>query len=110
LDVASGEVIADITERHRADKFRQFLNLINRSVPEQLEVHLVVDKVSTYKSLHFTPIYSSWINLVERRFAELTTKWMRRGRIARPKSSRWISPPGSTGGTSILSRSSGTRG
>jgi transposase len=93
LDVASGHVIADMTERHRAVEFRHFLNLINRSVPEDLDVHLVVDNVSTHKTpeikkwlvrhprfhLHFTPTYSSWMNLVERWFAELTNKWLRRG-------------------------------
>ncbi len=86
LDVASGHVITDMTERHRAEEFRRFLNLINRSVPDDLEVHLVVDNVSTHKTpeikrwllrhprftLHFTPTYSSWINLIERWFAELT--------------------------------------
>jgi len=93
LDVASGHVIADMTERHRAIEFRRFLNLINRSVPDDLDIHLVVDNVSTHKTpeirkwlvrhprfhLHFTPTYSSWINLVERWFAELTNKWLRRG-------------------------------
>jgi len=93
LDVASGMVIADMTERHRAQEFRRFLNLINRSVPEALDIHLVVDNVSTHKTpeikrwllrhprfqLHFTPTYSSWLNLVERWFAELTNKWLRRG-------------------------------
>ena len=93
LDVASGHVIADMTERHRAVEFRRFLNLINRNVPEDLDVHLVVDNVSTHKTpeikkwllrhprfhLHFTPTYSSWMNLVERWFAELTNKWLRRG-------------------------------
>jgi transposase len=47
LDVASGRVISDMTERHRAEEFRRFLNLVNRSVPENLDVHLVVDNVST---------------------------------------------------------------
>jgi transposase len=93
LDVASGRVITDMTDRHRALEFRRFLNLINRSVPEDLDVHLVVDNVSTHKTpeikrwllrhprfhLHFTPTYSSWINLIERWFAELTTKWLKRG-------------------------------
>ncbi len=93
LDVASGRVIADMTDRHRAEEFRRFLNLINRSVPEDLDVHLILDNVSTHKTpeihrwllrhprfhLHFTPTYSSWINLVERFFAELTNKWLRRG-------------------------------
>jgi transposase len=93
LDVASGHVIADMTDRHRAIEFQRFLNLINRNVPEDLDVHLVVDNVSTHKTptihrwlvrhprfhLHFTPTYSSWMNLVERWFAELTNKWLRRG-------------------------------
>ena len=93
LDVASGKVIADMTERHRAVEFRRFLNLINRCVPEDLDVHVIVDNVSTHKTpeihrwllrhprfhLHFTPTYSSWMNLVERWFAELTNKWLRRG-------------------------------
>ena len=93
LDMASGKVIADMTERHRAIEFRKFLNLINRSVPVDLDVHLVVDNVSTHKTpeihrwllrhprfhLHFTPTYSSWMNMVERWFAELTEKWLRRG-------------------------------
>ena len=57
LDVASGKVIADMTERHRADEFRRFLNLINRSVPEDLDVHLVVDNVSTHK----TPEIHRWL-------------------------------------------------
>jgi len=93
LDVASGKVIADMTERHRADEFRRFLNLINRSVPPDLDIHVIVDNSSTHKTpeihrwlvrhprftLHFTPTYSSWMNLVERWFAELTNKWLRRG-------------------------------
>ena len=93
LDVASGKVIADMTERHRADEFRRFLNLINRSVPGDLGIHVIVDNSSTHKTpeihrwlvrhprfhLHFTPTYSSWLNLVERWFAELTNKWLRRG-------------------------------
>jgi len=72
---------------------RRFLNLIERSVPEGLEVHVVLDNSSTHKTpsiqrwlkrhprftLHFTPTYSSWLNLVERWFAELTTKWIKRG-------------------------------
>jgi transposase len=93
LDVASGQVIADMTPGHRAEEFPKFLNLIDRTVPEHLDVHLIVDNSSTHKtpaiqrwlvrhprfSLHFTPTYSSWLNLVERWFAELTTKWLKRG-------------------------------
>jgi len=93
LDVASGNVIADMTPRHRAEEFRRFLNLIDRNVPAHLDVHVIVDNNATHKTpairrwlvrhprftLHFTPTYSSWLNLVERWFAELTTKWLRRG-------------------------------
>ena len=93
LDVASGNVIAELTPRHRAAEFIKFLNLINRNIPPELEVHVVVDNSSTHKTpavqrwlvrhprfvLHFTPTYSSWLNLVERWFAELTTKWLKRG-------------------------------
>jgi transposase len=92
LDVASGNVIADMSARHRAEEFRRFLNLIERSVPADLDVHVVLDNSSTHKTpaiqrwlqrhprftLHFTPTYSSWLNLVERWFAELTTKWIKR--------------------------------
>jgi transposase len=93
LDVASGNVIADLTPRHRAVEFQKFLNLIDKNVPEHLDVHVVLDNQSTHKTpsiqrwllrhprftLHFTPTYSSWLNLVERWFAELTTKWLKRG-------------------------------
>src|SRR5204862_1825186 len=92
LDVASGQVIAEMRPRHRAEEFRQFLNLIDASVPADLDVHVVLDNSSTHKTpsiqrwlvrhprstLHFTPTYSSWLNLVGRWFAELTTKWTKR--------------------------------
>jgi transposase len=85
LDVASGMVITDLTARHRAAEFQRFLNLINRRVPEGLDVHVIIDNSSTHKTpavqrwllrhprvhLHFTPTYNSWLNLVERWFAEL---------------------------------------
>src|SRR2546421_12847746 len=93
LDVASGNVIADLTTRHRAAEFRRFLNLIDKAVPAGLDVHVVVDNSSTHKtaaiqrwllrhprfSFHFTPSYASWLNLVERWFAELTSKRLKRG-------------------------------
>ncbi len=86
-------MISDLTERHRAEEFRRFLNLVDRSVPAELDVHVIVDNSSTHKtpaihrwlvrhprfSFHFTPTYSSWLNLVERWFAELTERWLRRG-------------------------------
>src|SRR6478735_4761735 len=93
LDVASGQVISEMTPRQRAEEFRRFLNLIDKTVPADLDVHVVLDNSSTHKTptierwlllhprftLHFTPTYSSWLNLVERWFAELTTKWIKRG-------------------------------
>ena len=93
LDAASGKVITSMTPRHRSEEFRRFLNLIDKEVPEHLDVHIILDNVSTHKtptiqrwllrhprfSFHFTPTYSSWMNLVERWFSELTTKWLRRG-------------------------------
>jgi transposase len=93
LNLASGQVIAEMTPRHRAEEFRRFLNLIDSSLPAHLDVHVVLDNSSTHKAapiqrwllrhprftLHFTPTYSSWLNLVERWFAELSTKWIKRG-------------------------------
>ena len=88
LDVASGLVISDLPERHRAAEFRRLLNLIEHSVPAYLEVHVIVDNSSTHETLaihrglrhprlvfHFTPTCSSWPNLVERWFAELAGRW-----------------------------------
>jgi transposase len=93
LDLASGKVIGSLHERHRAIEFLKFLKTIDAEVPAHLDVHLVLDNSSTHKTpkiqrwlarhprfvLHFTPTSSSWINLVERWFAELTTKLLRRG-------------------------------
>src|SRR5438067_4345942 len=93
LDLASGQVLAEMTPRHRADEFSRFRNRIDASVPAHLDVHVVLDNASTHKTpsiqpsllrhprftLHFTPTYSSWLNLVERWFAELTTKGIKHG-------------------------------
>jgi len=93
LDLTTGKVIGRLHSRHRAIEFKQFLQTIDREVPEHLDVHLVLDNSSTHKTpaiqkwlaahprfvLHFTPTSSSWLNLVERWFAELTTKLLRRG-------------------------------
>jgi transposase len=93
LDVASGKVIGSLTSRHRAIEFKKFLARLDREVPDELEVHLILDNASTHKTpqinkwlaahprfvLHFTPTSSSWLNLVERWFAELTNKKLRRG-------------------------------
>ena len=93
LDIATGEVISALHQRHRAIEFKQFLKRIDATVPAGLEVHLVLDNSSTHKTpaiqrwlkahprftLHFTPTSSSWLNLVERWFAELTAKLLQRG-------------------------------
>jgi transposase len=93
LDLVSGQVISECHRQHRTSEFRRFLQRIDREVPAELDVHLVVDNYSTHKTpaikrwllqhprfqLHFVPTYSSWLNLVERWFAELTEKWIRRG-------------------------------
>ena len=82
-----------MTRRNRTQEFQAFLNLINREVPPELDVHVVLDNASPHKTepigrwlqrhprftFHFTPTYASWMNLVERWFSELTTKQIRRG-------------------------------
>jgi transposase len=92
LDLTSGQVIGSLHARHRAVEFKKFLQTIDRNVPAELAVHLVLDNSSTHKTaeiqrwlvahprfvLHFTPTSSSWLNLVERWFAELTTTKLRR--------------------------------
>jgi len=93
LDITTGKVIGALHSRHRAIEFKQFLATLDREVPADLDVHLVLDNSSTHKTpaiqkwlaahprfvLHFTPTSSSWLNLVERWFAELTNKKLRRG-------------------------------
>jgi transposase len=92
LDVASGRVISQLHRRHRHQEFLRFLRAIDRNVPAELEVHLVCDNYGTHKTpeikrwllrhprfqLHLTPTYSSRLNLVERWFAELTNRKLRR--------------------------------
>jgi transposase len=93
LNIQSGEVIRELYQRHRAIEFLKFLKTIDANVPDHLGVHVVLDNASSHKTptvrrwlarhprfvLHFTPTSSSWINLVERWFAELTTKLLTRG-------------------------------
>jgi transposase len=93
LDAANGKVIGSLHARHRAIEFKKFLVKIDENVPAELEVHLVLDNYATHKTpqvkrwlarhprfhLHFTPTGASWINLVERWFAELTSRKLRRG-------------------------------
>jgi transposase len=93
LDVKTGKVIGQCHRRHRAKEFRNFLQTVNANVPAELEIHLILDNYGTHKTpairrwlashprfqTHFTPTSASWLNLVERWFALLTTKRIRRG-------------------------------
>ena len=93
LDTKTGELIGQTQSRHRSVEFRKFLDTIEQNVPQQLDVHLILDNYGTHKTqliqswlvkrprfhLHFTPTSASWLNLVERWFAQLTDKQLRRG-------------------------------
>jgi len=93
LDIKTGKVIGECYPLKRAAEFRRFLNRINDELPTGLEAHLVVDNSSIHNApaivswlkkhprfhMHFTPTYSSWLNLVERWFAKLTNDALRRG-------------------------------
>lgn len=92
LNVATGQVLHQTRPKHRAIEFRQFLDTIDANVADDLAVHVVLDNASTHKTpaihkwllahprftFHFTPTSSSWLNLVERWFAELTRKKLQR--------------------------------
>lgn len=93
LDVATGKVVGQCHRRHRQREFLKFLERIDAAVPAALDVHLVLDNASTHKTpqvmrwfarrpryyLHFTPTSASWLNQVERFFAEITQRRIRRG-------------------------------
>jgi transposase len=93
LELKTSHVIGQLHRRHRSREFREFLDVIAAQVPAGLEVHIIVDNYGTHNTamirkwfakrprfhVHFTPTYGSWINLVERWFAELTNKRIRRG-------------------------------
>jgi transposase len=93
LDVKAGTVIGEFHRRHRSIEFRSFLETIDSAVPIGLDVHMILDNYGTHKTaaikrwlmrhprfhLHFTPTGASWLNLVERLFALLTEKQLRRG-------------------------------
>ena len=92
LEIATGKVISDLRKTHTAKDFIAFLNKINTEVPDELDVHVILDNLSTHKTpavhewrlrhqrfhFHFTPTYGSWMNLVERWFSALTTKKLQR--------------------------------
>ena len=93
LDVATGQVIGSCLPKHRHIEFLKFLKTVENNVPAGLEIHLILDNYATHKHtnvkawltkhprfhLHFIPTSSSWMNLVERWFRELTGKALRRG-------------------------------
>jgi transposase len=96
LDVKTGKVIGDCMSRHRAREFLKFLRNIDKAVPARRDIHLILDNYATHKTpevrawldkhprfkLHFTPTSASWLNLVERFFAEITSRRIRRGSYA----------------------------
>ena len=94
LNAHTGDVVAKCYRRHRAKEYLQFLRLLNSELPDDAtEIHLIVDNYATHKTpavtrwfarhprfhVHFTPTYASWMNLVERLFAEITQRTIRRG-------------------------------
>ncbi|MCZ2108231.1 MAG: IS630 family transposase [Dehalococcoidia bacterium] len=93
LNVATGEVVGQCYERHRHDEFLAFLKKLERQTPKALDLHLIADNYATHKHpavrawlakhprvhMHFTPTSASWLNLVERFFAEITQNRIRRG-------------------------------
>ena len=93
LDVKAGTIVAKCMPRHRTQEFRKFLDEVERSVPADLDVHVVMDNYGTHKTklirnwftkrprwhVHYTPTSASWINQVERFFALLTDRAVRRG-------------------------------
>lgn len=92
LNVATGEVMGQLHRRHRSEEFLKFLRHVNAQVPDDLDVHLIMDNYGTHKTAavrawflrnprfhaHFTPTSASWLNQVERWFSTLTTQYLRR--------------------------------
>ena len=93
LNILNGKVIGECMPRHRQDEFLKFLKKIDKETPKKLDLHLIADNYGSHKTekvkmwlkkhprfkMHFTPTSSSWINMVERFFSELTNKRVRRG-------------------------------
>jgi len=93
LSMLDGKVIGQCMDRHRHQEFLRFLKTIDRQTPKHLDLHLIIDNYATHKKaevkawlkrhprfhMHFTPTSSSWLNLIERWFRELTDKRIRRG-------------------------------
>ena len=99
LDIANGQVLTECKKRHRHQEFLSFLRLIDKNVPAELDVYVILDNYATHKHakvkawladhprfhLHFTPTYSSWLNQVERWFALITERAIRRGSFSSVK-------------------------
>ena len=93
LNVLTGEVLGQCTQRHRHIEWLRFLRLINKSTPQDKEVHIICDNYATHKHpkvkswfkyhkrfhVHFTPTSASWLNMVERFFRDLSEQQLRRG-------------------------------
>ncbi len=123
FDISDGTVITALHRRHRAVEFRKFLATIDTQVPDHLDVHLVCDNYGTHKAptvqtwlanhprfhIHYTPTYSSWINQVERWFAELTRQLIERGDHRSVHALEKTSAPGSPTGTRTQNRSYGPK-
>jgi transposase len=103
LELKTSRVIGQLHRRHRSQEFRRFLDTIQANVPSDLDVHIVLDNYGTHKTdiirkwfakrprfhVHFTPTYGSWLNLVERWFAEITNKRIRRGIFRSVRELEW---------------------
>jgi putative transposase len=99
LDIATGAVFTECKPRHRHQEFLSFLRRLDASIPEELDVHLIVDNYATHKHpkvrtwlaqrpryhIHYTPTYSSWLNQVERWFGLITQRAIRRGSFSSVK-------------------------
>ena len=123
LEIATGKVITDIRPRHTSADFVAFLNKVNRNVPADLDVHVILDNLSAHKTptvhrwllrhrrfhFHFTPTYGSWMNLVERWFSALTTKKLQRSAHRSVKELAADIEAWADTGTRTRPRSSGTR-
>ncbi|MEU1371930.1 IS630 family transposase [Streptomyces sp. NPDC005803] len=123
LNTLTGKVITRLSAQHRAVDFRDFLDEIDCQTDKGLEVHVICDNLSTHKApvvhkwllahprfqLHFTPTYSSWINQVERWFAELERRCLARGVFCSLETSRPHSKSRSRSGTTMPGPSNGPR-
>ena len=123
LDVATGKVLGTCFPRHRAVEFRRFLDHIATAVPEDFDIHLVLDNYGTHKTamihewlaahprfhLHFTPTSASWMNQVERLFAAITEQQIRRGTHRSTQELEQAIKSTCASTTRIQSRSSGPR-